>query len=134
MVNRWLLELTGASIGDCRVLCFLSKLGLPGILLPFSGKSSRYFRETKSQPAVDTRARLPVDKEPETPSTESAVKKRQSVSDHRPHERKACATRAKAGGEASLEFGGEREPHGTCQRAGTIIGPVDSARRRARVR
>ena len=40
-------------------------------------------------------------------------------------------------GDVSLDLGvtrSEREPHGTCQRAGNIIGPVDSARRRALVR
>ena len=40
-------------------------------------------------------------------------------------------------GEVSLDLGvtrSERGPHGTCQRAGNIIGPVDSTRREALVR
>ena len=67
---------------------------------------------------------------PETPPAESAVKKRQCVRNHRPHKREDCATRAKAGEEVSLEFGGEPEEYSniTYQREGTIIVPVDSAR------
>ena len=65
------------------------------------------------------------------------MKKRQCVRNHRSHKREDCATGAKAGGEASLDLGvtlNEREPHGTCQRAGNITGPVDSAKRGALVR
>ena len=56
---------------------------------------------------------------------------------HRPYKREDCATREKAGGEASLVIGvtrSEREPHGTCEKAGNIIGSVDSARRGELVR
>ena len=84
----------------------------------------------ESQPAVDARARLPVGKEPETPPAKSAAKYRQCVRNHRPHERKDCAARAKAGGEASLEFGGEPEGYSkiTYQRAGSSSAPPTAPR------
>ena len=53
------------------------------------------------------------------------------------YKREDNATRAKAGGEASLDFWvirNEPESRGICQRAGSIIGSVDSARRGALVR
>ena len=54
------------------------------------------------------------------------------MKNRRPYKREDCATRAKAGGEASLVLvvtRSERELHGTCQKEGNIIGLVDSARR-----
>ena len=136
MVNGWFLELTRASIGDCRVLCFLGNLGLLEYYFHFEERAELSERDEES--ACGRRlGRLPVGKEPWTPPAESAAKKCQCVRNHRPHKRKNCVTRAKAGGEVSLYFGitrSEREPHGTCQRAGNIIGAVDTARRGALVR
>ena len=64
------------------------------------------------------------------------MKKRQCVRNHRSHKHEGCATRAKAGGEASLEFGDEPEGYFniTCQRAGNINCPIDSAMKGALVR
>ena len=92
-------------------------------------KESGAFRETNSHYRS---ARSVVERTAGDTTTESAMKKRQCVKNHRLHKREDFATRAKAGGEASLDLRvtrSEREPHGTCQKPVNIIGSLDSARK-----
>ena len=112
MVDRWFLELTRASIGNCRVLCFNGNLRFRNTdsILRREQSFQRDEESACGRSSSETTGRqgaLLYSVLLETPPAESAAKKRQCIRNHRPCKRKDCATRAKARGEASLEVGGE---------------------------
>ena len=91
----------------------------------------------KSHLAVGAWAWPPVGKEPEKPLAESALriapvwKEPPAARARGPRDQDKTRRRTWIWG---TETRSEREPNGTCQRAGNITGSVDSTRRRALVR